>query len=39
MVEAFEINVPLIGTADNYSDFFTKVLDSKNFFRFRNIYL
>ena len=37
MVEAFEINVPLVGTADNYSDFFTKVLDSKNFFRFRNI--
>ena len=37
MVEAFEISVPLVGTADNYSDFFTKVLDSKNFFRFRNI--
>ena len=37
MIEAFEINVPLVGTADNYSDFFTKVLDSKNFFRFRNI--
>lgn len=37
MVEAFELQVPFVGTADNVSDFFTKALDAKTFFRFRNI--
>ena len=37
MVEAFELQVPFVGTADNISDFFTKALDAKSFFRFRNI--
>ena len=37
MVESFELQVPLVGTADNCSDFFTKALDSKSFFRFRNV--
>ena len=37
MVESFELQVPLVGTADNCSDFFTKALDSKSFFRFCNV--
>ena len=37
MVEAFELQVPLVGTADNVADFFTKCLDAKKFFRFRDI--
>ena len=37
MVEAFELQVPFVGTADNVSDFFTRALDAKTFFRFRNI--
>ena len=37
MVESFELNVPFVGTADNVADFFTKALDAKTFFRFRNI--
>ena len=28
---------PFVGTADNIADFFTKPLDAKAFFRFRNI--
>ena len=36
MVESFELNVPFVGTADNVADFFTKALDAKTFFRFRN---
>ena len=37
MVESFELQVPFVGTADNIADFFTKPLDAKAFFRFRNI--
>jgi len=37
MVEAFELQVPFVATADNIADFFTKALDAKSFFRFRNI--
>ena len=37
MVESFELQVPLVGTADSCSDFFTKALDTKSFFRFRNV--
>ena len=36
-VESFELQVPFVGTADNIADFFTKPLDAKTFFRFRNI--
>ena len=35
LVEALELNVPLVGTADNEADFFTKPLKSKAFFPFR----
>ena len=35
LVEALELNVPLVGTADNQADFFTKPLKSKTFFPFR----
>ena len=31
MVEKMEIRVPLVGTKDNYADFFTKPLDPKRF--------
>ena len=37
MVENFELQVPLVGTADNIADFFTKCLGSSDFFRFRDI--
>ena len=37
MVEALELTVPLVPTADNYADFFTKPLNAKTFFRLRNI--
>ena len=37
MVEKFELEVPLVGTADNEADFFTKALPPKDFFRLRNI--
>ena len=37
MVESFELQAPLVGTADNCSDFFTKALDAKSFFHFCNV--
>ena len=37
MVEAFELNVPLVSTtSNNYSDFFTKPLNAKRFFYLRD---
>ena len=36
MVEAAELSVPLVGTVNNYADFFTKPLKSKAFFGLRN---
>ena len=35
MVESFELRVPLVGTADNLADFFTKPLSAKQFFSLR----
>ena len=37
LVEEHVIRVPFVATADNVADFFTKALDAKSFFRFRNI--
>eukprot|EP00964_Phaeocystis_antarctica_P133354 scaffold97553_cov40-Phaeocystis_antarctica.AAC.1 len=36
MVEAFELNVPLISTVNNYADFFTKTLKPGSFSSMRN---
>ena len=36
MVEAFELNVPLISTLNNYADFFTKTLKPGSFSSMRN---
>ena len=36
MVEAFELNVPLISTSNNYADFFTKTLKPGSFASMRN---
>ena len=36
MVEAFELNVPLVSTINNYADFFTKALPAKRFFAMRD---
>ena len=35
LAEAFELRVPLVGTADNYADFLTKPLPAKTFFALR----
>ena len=35
MVEALEIQVPLVKTTDNWADFFTKPLKDKEFFALR----
>ena len=36
MVEAFELNVPLVSTVNNYADFFTKTLKPGSFSSMRN---
>ena len=36
LVEALEVNVPLVGTADNQADLFTKPLKSKVFMPLRD---
>ena len=36
MVEAFELNVPLVSTINNYADFFTKALKPGSFSSMRN---
>ena len=36
MVEAFELNVPLVSTSNNYADFFTKPLKPSSFSAMRN---
>ena len=36
MVEAFELNVPLVSTVNNYADFFTKSLKPGSFSSMRN---
>ena len=37
-VEAFELNVPFVGTADNIADFFTKPMkNATQFYNFRRI--
>ena len=36
MVEAGELSVPLVGTVNNYADFFTKPLKAKAFFSLRD---
>ena len=36
MVEAFELNVPLISTVNNYADFFTETLKPGSFSSMRN---
>jgi hypothetical protein len=37
MVEALELRVPFVRTADNWADFFTKALPAKTFFAMRRI--
>ena len=37
MVEDFELRVPLVGTKDNYADFFTKALSPTVFSALRSI--
>jgi hypothetical protein len=36
LVEAFELNVPLVSTVNNYADFFTKTLKPGSFSSMRN---
>ena len=36
MVEAFELNVPLVSTINNFADFFTKALKPGSFASMRN---
>ena len=36
MVEAFELNVPLVSTINSYADFFTKALKPGSFSSMRN---
>ena len=36
MVEAFELNVPLVSTVNDYADFFTKTLKPGSFSSMRN---
>ena len=36
MVEKMELRVPLVSTANNYADFFTKPLKAKAFFALRD---
>ena len=37
MVEALELRVPFVRTADNIADFFTKPLPGKTFFGMRGL--
>ena len=37
MVESLKIEVPLVRTTDNWSDFFTKPLKPKSFKEFRKV--
>ena len=37
LVEAFQVNVQFVRTADNLADFFTKPLEEKQFFAMRNL--
>ena len=36
-VDGHQLSVPYVNTSDNLADFFTKPLEPKDFFRFRNI--